>query len=186
MYVHAWLMLIPDFLEDNAPADLVKSHPDIASVRYIQNREFPPSYKGTLIHLGGGTIFDRNGSGIGSMAGLGYGLTDEWLLINKVSFDLKVMPSLDEGSRFLISPVFGFGLNLPVPLKLWKAYRFEIGYAFGPRSPYKENGLNLAFGIESPTIQLGFTYAGLTLRLLYRTYYLERTIQGIFFELVVH
>jgi len=178
--------MIPDFLEDNAPADLVKSHPGIASVRYIQNREFPPSYRGILLHLGGGTIFDRSGSGLGSMAGLGYGLTDKWLLINKVSFDLKVMPSLDEGSRFLISPIFGFGLNLPAPLKLWKAYRFEIGYAFGLQSPYKENGLNLALGIESPTIQLGFTYAGLTLRLLYRKYYLERTIQGIFFELVVH
>ncbi len=178
--------MIPDLIVDNSPEDLVKSHPDVASVRYIQNRDFPPSYKGTLVHLGGGTIFNRNGSGFGSMAGLGYGLIDEWLLINKVSLDLKVMPSFDEARRFLISPTFGFGLNLPAPFKLWRAYRFEIGYAFGLRPPYQENGLNIAFGIESPTIQLGFTYSGLTFRLLYRTYYLERTIQGIFLELIVH
>lgn len=178
--------MIPDFLANHAPADIVKSYPDIASVRYIQPRDFPPSYKGTLFHLGGGTIFDSHGSGFGSMAGLGYGLTDELFVFNKISLDLKVMPSFDEGRRFLISPTFGFGLNLPAPFKLWKAYRFEIGYAFGLRSPYGENGWNLAFGIESPTIPLGFTYSGLTLRLLYRTYHLERTIQGIFFELVVH
>jgi hypothetical protein len=178
--------MVPDFLTDKAPADVVKSHPDIASVRYIQPRDFPPSYKGTLFHLGGGTVFDRMGSGFGSMAGLGYGLNDELFLFNKVSFDLKVMPSLDEGRRLLISPQFGFGLILPAPFKLWKAYRFEIGYAFGLQSPYEENGWNFAFGIESPTIPLGFTYSGLTLRLQYRIFYLERRIQGLFFELVLH
>ncbi len=178
--------MVPDFLTDNAPADIVKSHPDIASVRYIQPRDFPPSYKGTLFHLGGGTVFDRMGSGFGSMAGIGYGLNDELFLLNKVSFDLRVMPSLDEGRRLLISPHFGFGLILPAPFKLWKAYRFEVGYAFGLQSPYEENGWNLAFGIESPTIPLGFTYSGLTLRLQYRIFYLERRIQGLFLELVVH
>lgn len=178
--------MIPELLSDKNPRELIKYNPDFASVRYVQNRDFPPSYKGSLVHLGGGIVFKRNGSGLGSIVGLGYGLADKLFVINKVSVDIDLMPSFDEGRRLIITPSIGFGLKLPAPFYLWNAYRFEIGYAFGLRSPFEENGLKLAVGIESPTIPLGFTYAGVTVRLMYRRFYLERIVQGVFLEFVLH
>jgi hypothetical protein len=178
--------MIPELLLERNTEELIKYHPEYASVRYIQNRNFPPSYKGLFFHLGGGMIFKKNGSGFGSLVGLGYGLADDLLVINKVSVDLALMPSLDEVRRLLIMPSLGFGFKLPTPFNLWEAYRLEIGYAFGLRSPFKEDGLKLAVGIESPTIPLGFTYAGLTIRLMYQRFYLERIKQGILLEFIIH
>lgn len=131
-------------------------------------------------------VFQRNGSGLGSIVGLGYGLVDKLFVINKVSVDIDLMPSFDEGRRLMITPAIGFGLRLPAPFYLWDAYRFEIGYAFGLRSPFKEDGLKLAVGIESPSIPLGFTHAGVTVRLMYRRFYLERIVQGVFLEFILH
>jgi hypothetical protein len=178
--------MVPELLDRQNPARLIQSHPDLASVRFYQTRNFPPSYKGLLFHLGGGPAFKKRGSGFGSHIGLGYGLIDNLLVVHKSSIDLELMPSFDEGRRSLLVPSLGFGLKLPSPSHLWDAYRFEIGYAIGLRSPYKKDGLKFAFGIEFPTITLGFTYAGLTIRLMYRRFSLERTLHGIFLDFVLH
>lgn len=178
--------MVPELLYDKSPEELIKSHPDFASVRYVQNRNFPPSYKGLLIHLGGGTTFKKNGSGFGSLFGLGYGLADDLIVINKVSVSVALMPSLDEAKRLLITPSLGFGLKLPKPLNLWEAYLFEIGYALGLRKPFKEDGVMLAVGLGFPTIPLRFTYAGLTVRLKYQRFSLERTWHGVFLEFIFH
>ncbi len=178
--------MVPALLYDKKPKELIKYNPDFASVRYAQNRNFPPSYKGLLIRLGGGATFKKNRSGFGSLFGLGYGLADDLVVINKVSVDLALMPSLHEARRLLITPSLGLGLKLPKPFNLWEAYLFEIGYAYGLREPFKEGGLMLALGISFPTIPLRFTYSGLTIRLKYQRFSLEQTLQGVFLELIFH
>jgi len=178
--------MVPDLLTRQSPTELIKSHPDVASVRFYQTRNFPPSYKGLIFRIGGGPAFRKRGNGLGSQIGLGYGLADNLLLVQKLSVDLALMPSFDEGRRLLLVPTLGFALKLPSPSHLWDAYRLEFGYALGLRSPYKEDGVKIAFGIEFPTIPLGFTYAGLTIRLMYQRYSLERTLHGIFLDLVLH
>ncbi|GEM_PF-5982357 len=40
--------------------------------------------------------------------------------------------------------------------------------------------------LESPTIPLGFTYFGVTVRLKYQSIALEKNLQGVFLELVLH
>ncbi len=178
--------MVPELLDTQSPARLIQSHPDVASVRFYQTRNFPPSYKGLLFRLGGGPAFEKRGSGFGSHIGLGYGLIDNLLVVHKSSIDLELMPSLDEGRRLLFVPGLGFGLKLARPFHLWEAYRFEFGYAIGLRSPYKKDGLKFGFGIEFPTIHLGFTYAGLTIRIMYQRFSLERTLHGIFLDFVFH
>lgn len=178
--------MVPDLLTTQNPTELIKSHPDVASVRFHQTRNFLPSYKGLLFCLGGGPAFKKRGGGFGSKIGLGYGLVGSLLLIQNASVDLAIIPAFDEGRRFLLTPSLGFSLKLPNPFNFWDSYRFEIGYALGLRSPYKEDGLKFAFGIEFPTIPLGFTYAGLTIRLMYQRFSLERTLHGIFLDFVLH
>lgn len=178
--------MVPEVLNTQSPAQSIKSHPEVASVRFHQTRDFPPSYRGLLFHIGGGPAFKKRGTGFGSHIGLGYGLTDSLLVIQKSSIGMALVSSFDEGRRLLLVPNLGFGLRLPSPSHLWEAYQFEIGYAVGLRSPYKRNGFKFGFGIEFPTVPLGFTYAGLTIRLMYQRYSLERTLHGIFLELLLH
>jgi len=178
--------MVPELLALENPAELIKSHPDVASVRFFQTRHFSPSQKGLFFWLGGGAVFKKRGIGFASQVGLGYGLVDNLLLIHRASVELAFIPSFDEGKRKLLVPSLGFGLKLPSPARLWDSYRFEIGYAFGLRSPYKDNGSKIALGIEFPTIPLGFTYAGLTIRLMYQRFSLERTRHGIFLNFLLH
>jgi hypothetical protein len=183
-HVPDWM--IPDFLPNERPEDLVKLNPDCASVRYTQTRNFPPSFKGLLFHTGGGMAFRINGNNPVGMIGLGYGLINDLIFFNNFSLDINMMPGFGKHHRLLLLPTVGFGLLLPRPLNLWKAYRFEIGYTWSLRSQGKDSGLNLAGGIEFPPIPLGFTYAGLTIRLMYRKFFMERSRHSVALELVFH
>ena len=178
--------MIPELLPEKSPEELIKSEPDYASVRYVQKTRFPPSYKGLVFRMGGGTIQEDVGSGWGGEIGLGYGLVDDLLLINKVSVDVILSPSLDEARRLLVTPTVGAGLKIPAPFKLCEALHFDLGYSFGLRRPLDEDGFTLGVGIESPTIPLGFTHAGLTIRLMYKRFSLEQTKRGVFLEFIFH
>jgi hypothetical protein len=178
--------MIPKLLPKKSPEELIRSHPDYASVRYVQQVSFPPSYKGLVFRFGGGLIHEEAGTGLGSVIGLGYGLVDDLLLLNKVSVDVVFSPTLDEAQRLLITPTLGLGIKMPAPFKLWEALHIDVGYAIGLRSPLGEDGVKLGIGIESPTIPLGFTYMGLTIRLTYQKFSLEQTKRGIFLEFLFH
>lgn len=182
--IPSWM--IPDLLNESSPAELIKSHPDLASVRYIQERDFPPSYVGFLLRLGGGVVFKKNGSGSGTSVGLGYGFVDDFLVIQKISVDAELMPSFDEARRLLFATNFGLGIKLPAVVGLVEASHFEAGYAWGLRSPFKAHGFKFAAGLETRTFPVGFTYAGITVRLLYQRIALERTLHGVFLNFILH
>ena len=178
--------MIPELLPDKSPEELIKFEPNYASVRYVQKTSFPPSYKGLVFRLNRGKMQGDAGSGWGNEVGLGYGLFDDLLLLNKVSVEVILSPSLDEATRLLVTPTVGAGIKVPAPFKLWEALHFDLGYSFGMRSPLDEDGFTFGVGIESPTIPLGFTYAGLTIRLMYKKFSLEQTKRGVFLEFVFH
>lgn len=178
--------MIPSLLRNQSPQELIKSHPDYASVRYIQERNFPPSYAGLLVSVGGGIVFQGNGNRSGTSVGLGYGLVDDLLVLNKLSLEAALMPSFNDARRLLIAPTLGVGVKLPTFLEWIEAGRLEGGYAWGLRAPFKSHGAKLAVGFESPTLPLGFTYAGVMVRLKYQWLCLERTLHGVWGEIVLH
>lgn len=178
--------LIPDWLSKDGPEKLIRENPDFASVRFVQQSDFPPSYVGLLVTSGGGAVLGRKGKGSGWSFGLGYGVIDEFLLFNKISIEAVWMPGLDEPRRLLLGPSFGLGIKLPFHSDPVEAVRIENGYFWGLRAPYQANGLKFALGLESRTVPLGFTYSGLTFRLKYQWLWLERTKHGAFLEAVLH
>ncbi|MGE5692440.1 MAG: hypothetical protein ACM3YF_01510, partial [Candidatus Zixiibacteriota bacterium] len=181
-HVPSWL--IPDLLLQDGPEKLIKENPDFASVRFVQQSDFPPTYAGLLVNSGAGAVIRRRGKGAGWSFGLGYGLIDDFLVFNKISVEAIMMPGLDEPRRLLLGPSFGYGIKLPFhPLE---AMRIEKGYLWGLRLPFKSKGFRLALGFESKTIPLSFTYLGVTLRLKYQWIWLEQTKHGLFLETVFH
>jgi hypothetical protein len=170
------------FLSSQSAKDLIKSHPDIASVRYVQERNFPPSFIGPLLSVGGGMAFKEGERGSGTAIGLGYGFFDDYLFVKKFSLEIALMPSLHERRRTLLASALGLGIKLP-----WSAaLHTEGGHAWGLRAPFEAHGWKFAAGIDSPTIPLGFTYAGLTARLQYQWLWLDPTLHGAFIELILH
>ncbi len=161
---------------------LIKSHPDFASVRYVQERNFSPSYMGPLLSVGGAMAFKEGDRGSGPMIGLGYGFFDDFLFLKKFSLEAALMPSFHAPRRALLASALGMGIKLP-----WSAaLHTEGGHAWGLRSPFKAHGWKFAAGIDSPTIPLGFTYAGLTARLKYQWLWLNPALHGVFFEIILH
>jgi hypothetical protein len=166
-------------LASQSARDLIISHPDVASVRYIQETNFPPSFIGPLLSIGGG-MFSKQGES--ASIGLGYGCLDAWHVFKKISLEVDLMHLLDERRRVLLAPGLGMGLELP-----WSAaLHTEGGHAWGLRAPFKAHGWKLAVGIDSPTIPLRFTYAGVTARLKYQWLWLNPTLRGAFIEIILH
>jgi hypothetical protein len=184
--VPAWL--IPSQLRDNEPRKLIRNDPSIASVRFIQERHFPPSYAGLLTSVGGGVAFGEEKDGLATSIGLGYGMLNDFFFLNKLSADVVFNPNFAEDRRMLLSSTFRAGIALPlrIPYDVIQATRVELGYAWGLRSPFKDHGVKLALGLESPTIPLLFTYSGITLRLKHQWLFFDEGISAVLFEIVLH
>lgn len=166
------------FEMNSAPALSIRNDPRIASVRYIQERDYPPSYIGTLGHLRAAHDFKS-----GSMAysfGAGYGLLDEFLFLQNLSPDLVVMHS--QSAWFLSATG---GLSLSLPLGVVSGARLESGYVWGLGSSAGVNGWTGGFGLESKVFPFGFTYAGTTLRLMYRHVRSVPAMQSVSLEVVL-
>ncbi len=179
--------LIPEPFRDNPPVhpdSLIKKHPDWASVRWIQNRYAPPSYKGVLVHIGGQVTCQSGSWRTGSLLGIGYGLWDDLILLKNISFSAVILPSVHEPRRLLLVPSVGGGLA--IGSGRLKALRVEGGLAIGLRSEYDDIGGMLAVGIDSRTYALRFTNAGITWRLKYQWFHLNRLLHGPSLELILH
>ncbi|UCE24479.1 MAG: hypothetical protein JSU74_00060 [Candidatus Zixiibacteriota bacterium] len=167
-----------------APDSLVKHQPDWASVRWIQNRWAPPSYKGLLLHFGGQVTSGNGERQLGGLLGIGYGIWDDLIVLRNVSFSAAIMPSVYEPERTLLVPNIGGGLALGNGRL--RALRVEGGFAVGLGSDYDETGGMLSLGIDSRPWPLKVTNAGITLRLKYQWFYFERLLKGPSLEVLVH
>lgn len=175
-------------LRRTPPRELIRSDPEVASVRYLQDRSYPPAFAGLLVSAASGWATRQRGRGVVDGVGLGYGLLDEFTVVRKVSVNLDFYPSYDEADRMLLSPSVQLALKLPfhVPFRLIDTGRFETGWAWGLKEAFDANGFRFGWGLEPATIPLGFTNAGVTVRVKYQWMFLETRKAGPQIELVLH
>jgi hypothetical protein len=177
-------------------ANLIKHDTNVASVRYMQERYYPPTYWGLLFRAGGGYFFNSTPSSGAWSVGLGYApplaLLPDVPLLERLSFDLTYMQLTEKNPRQLLSLTGGLSIGLYThragtkkPFRYLEYLRLESGYAWGLKAPMKSHGAMLAFGLESGTIPLGFTYAGVSLRAKYQLMLLGNNLHSVALELVL-
>jgi hypothetical protein len=166
------------------PHELIKTDPNWASVRWIQERSAPPSYKGLLLQMGGQLTIREGYSHTTASLGLGYGIWDDLLLIKNVSAAITYLPSFHQADRHLLMASFGLGIDLPGD-KWPKAFRLEGGAAVGLGKDFDDFGPVFAVGLDSRITPLNFTYAGITWRLKYQWFVLDMPVSGPVFEIVL-
>jgi hypothetical protein len=164
--------------------ELIKSDPDWASVRYVQNRHAPPSYRGLLLQAGS-EVTIREGHTRGGMSfGLGYGIWDDLLLIKNVSVAATLHPAFCEPDHLLLTTNLGLGFDLPGDT--WaKALHLEGGLGVGVGEDFNDFGPVFALGIDSRVMPLRFTYAGITWRLKYQWFSLDTPVSGPSVEMIL-
>ena len=86
--------------------------------------------------------------------------------------------------EWLLMADMGFGINIPV-LGIFYP-RIDFGYSWGFQSPYKGGAGKYAVGLESETLPLGFTYAGLTFRLKYQFIFFNKILHSPVLEVILH
>ena len=177
--------MIPEFLPNDSMQNLIRYHPDVASVRYMQKRYLPPSYQGFLLSAGGTIVFDDNQNKFGASLGIGWGFADEFLfVITKPSLIVSGMYFFSDNKEWLLLADMGFGINTPIFGFFYP--RFEFGYSRGFQSPYIGGAGMIALGLDSETLPLGFTYAGLTFRLKYQFIFFDKTLSSPVLEIILH
>jgi hypothetical protein len=182
--VPAWM--VPDPLRSASTTgvfELIRTNPDWASVRYTQRRTAPPSYKGMLLTVGAqATITEEKGRPGGSV-GLGYGFYDDLLLVKNVSIAATYMPSFHEADDRLLTLTGGLGVDLPG--NAWPStIRLDGGLAIGLGEEFNDLGPVFSLGLDSKVIPLGVTYAGVSWRVQYQWFSLDRPLSGPAFNLI--
>ena len=177
--------MIPEFLPNDSLQNLIRYNPEIASVRYIQNRDFPPSFKGFLLIAGVTYVFINDNNEMGSSLGLGWGFADKSLLIFiKPTIFVSAMRLLGDSQAWILTANIGVGINETI-FGIFKPH-IELGSTWGSQSPYDGYAGNYAVGLDSETLPLGFTYAGLTFRLKYQFIIFNKTLHSPVLEIILH
>ena len=177
--------MIPEFFPNDTVQNLIRYHPDIASVRYMQNRSLLPSYEGLLLSVGGATLFNNDRNKFGAALGIGWGATDEFLfIITKPSLMLSGMYLSNYNPEWLLMADLGFGINTVVFSSFYP--RIDFGYSWGYQEPNKDSAGKIALGLDSETLPLGFTYSGITFRLKYSFIFFKKTLSYPVLEMILH
>jgi len=177
--------MIPDFLPNDTLQNLIKYNPEEASVRYIQNRNYPPSYRGYLLIAGVTYAFTDDRNKFGTSLGFGWGFTDKLLfLFNKPTIYASAMWLFGDNKEWYLFANIGVGIDVSI-FGIFKP-EIEIGSAWGFESPYKGYAGYYAFGVDSETLPLGFTYAGLTFRLKYQVVIFDKAFHSPVLEIILH
>jgi hypothetical protein len=177
--------MTPEFLPNDSLQNLIRYHPDVASVRYMQKRYLPPSYQGLLLSAGGTIVFSDDKNNFGASLGVGWGFADEFLFaITKPSLIFSGMYFFSDNKEWLLTADMGFGINTPI-FKIFYP-RFEFGYSWGFQSPYNGGAGMIALGLDSETVPLGFSYAGLTFRLKYQFIFFDKALSSPVVEIILH
>jgi hypothetical protein len=185
--------MIPDTLFKTDPLALVREHWDFASVRFAQPADPPPSFAGLNAMAGVVRYEEASGGGTDHSLGLGFSPVGETqVFVDRVSADV-VLLTPDHGPRPR-STVLKLGASPALPyFGIWREWglrwldrvRFEAGHAWTRGAGVPADGNHYAVALESPTIPLGFVYAGLTLRLGYQWTSLDRPRRGLDVRMVL-
>jgi len=177
--------LTPGFLPNDTLRNIIKYYPDIASVRYIQNRFLPPPYQGYLLSVGGAYVYSGGRDKFGAALCFGWGFTDEFIFILiKPSFFISALKFFKDNEELILMADIGVGLNIPL-FRIIKPH-LEIGYAYGFRSPFDGSAGKFALGFDSETLPLEFTYAGLTFRFKYQFIFFNKPFHFPMLEIILH
>ncbi len=175
---------------------LIKSDTLVTSVQYVQELDYPPSYAGVITSVGGGSL-RVSGSPAGMVAGsVGYsphwGFLPEYLGKFHVSGSVSLQGSLNRSEGMLLSgkvgftlPVSLFGIDPDSPAGKIHGVRLEAGHTEGLSALLHYRGPMLCMGLETVTIPLGFTYAGVLFRPRVEVHYLQERVWTIAVELVI-
>jgi len=179
-----WMVPAPLRSASSASAhELIRSNPDWASVRWIQQRFAPPSYKGLLVQLGSQLTIGSDDTRSGGTVALGYGLWDDLLLVKNVSVSVTFMPSFHEPNHRLLVISGGGGIDLPGE-GLLKVLRFDGGPAIGLGEDFNDFGTRLVLGFDTRVFPIKFTNAGITFRVMYQWFNLDQSLSGPALELI--
>ncbi|MBI4547940.1 MAG: hypothetical protein HY707_08170 [Ignavibacteriae bacterium] len=162
--------------------EMIKQDVNIASVRYVQNRNQLPSFMGLLVE-GSGSKNVANGS-IGWSFGAGYGFTDDILFIKNISAGVALIKPSASTLGLFLSPSTGVTVNYPHLPPVVSGTRLSLGYAWGMQQT-REDGLALSIGLESNTYPLGFTYAAIHVRLVYQYLQIQPRVHNVAFGVVM-
>ena len=165
-------MIAPELLKSD-PLALVRDHPDYASVRFVQPRCPPPSYKGIVVSVGQARFQGESGGGGHLRYGIGYSPAGESaLLLQRLSIDALLLEPTTNGGPRPVAFTVGFNFKLPglgvwrEPWLRWLEHaRFSAGHAWGRVAPPLHDGARYTAGIESPVLPVRITNAAVTLRL---------------------
>jgi hypothetical protein len=177
--------MIAGFFPNDTLQNLIRYNKDIASVRYVQDRYLLPSFQGYLLIAGMTYGFINGENRYGASLGFGWGFSDEFFFfLIKPTISASVMKLLDLSREWIVAADLGFGINIPV-LGIFKPH-IGFGYAYGFQSPFKGSGGKYFLGLDSETLPLGFTYAGLTFRIKYQFIFFDKTFHSPVLEIILH
>jgi hypothetical protein len=189
--VPSWM--IPDTLFRSDPLDLVRRHPDFASVRFAQAPDPPPSYAGAILVAAAARQVSAGGRGMSHELGVGYGLVGESpLVVDRLSVHLLTLVPDRSGRPRAVALLAGGSPTLP-NMGIWRHWsmrwvgsvRFEAGHAWTRGPGPAADGSRYALGLESPTIPLKLAYVGLTVRIMQHWTRLDRERRDLALEVVL-
>lgn len=184
----AWAL--PDFfLAPQSHLDsLIRYDTAVASVKYVQERYFPPSYGGLL--LAGSWSLGSTEHYYAISAGMDLGA--DLLMIDKLSAECSFINFRGSYERRLVSPAAGFSFHpgLLFQSEDLPAIHVACGYAWGWTEQHSAHGGRLDIGLE-PGRQMRWlkfpgTYLGILPRLNYQVFYLEQNIHALTFSIMLH
>ena len=179
--------MVFDRLESTPPGELIRSHPDVASVRYVQERSFPPGYDGFLLYAGGGALVKDDGGGGVYGFGAGYAVAFSVPLFRKVQWSLSgdYFPRFGVEGRSVVAAKWAFGVGTPIEVPLVDAIHLDVGYAWDVGDDFTERGVKWGVGFGTPAVPLRFTYAGISFSAVYERYWLENALDVFRVEMVL-
>jgi hypothetical protein len=165
---------------------LVKKEPSVASVRFTQERDFPPAYFGLLFHSSAGINLDH-GTGLYAF-GVGFSPTfaidPDIKIIDRFSTDASIIFATEDESRKMLAVTTGISVNFP-KLLVFDYARIDLGYVAEVGSGSNSSGVDFSIGLETPPITLPFNYWGIMLRPKYQYLGVENIIRSFALEMVI-
>jgi len=181
---------------DSLAANLIKHDPSIASVRFIQERYYPPSYYGLLTSIGVTSIIQSDSHYSGIIVGLGcappWTLLSEPAFVSRISANASWSHFFGDEERSLVSINVGLGVSLfKNPAGTHKTFRYteyvrlDGGYAWGIGPQFKGHGWLASLAIETGAVPLWFTYGGLIARPRIACLFFDKTYFQPSLEIVI-
>jgi hypothetical protein len=166
---------LSDARRDSIVFDLIRWDTTTASVRFVQEVNYPPSYAGLILGVGWGIVDD--GSPASGIAGISIGYAPRFAFLRDFFVPLRISVAasyshwLDGTNRKVLQasagstiPFAGSSWNSGSSFRFLENLRLDIGWSWGLTAPLQSSGLAIGIGLESGVIPIGFTYAGVLVR----------------------